>query len=761
MKKLLLVLFLVLLVSEAEAVTWYVQKSGKDTNCTTIQNTATPAGNIAAAMACAVSAGGAGNTVEIRDSVGAVYVETVSSWPSASAGNRFTLKATNPGVVTLRPSGDSKIIEGNSSHIQLGPNLILDGVNGSTYANGRCLMWNGGDDLLITGNELKNCASHGAYVSVTNLIFRGNTVHDIGRDAGTAPDFVFMTHGLYCENAGALIEQNTIYNIKGFGVHCYSDAFNLSNNVVRQNTIHDWGQDTNRQGAAILVQDSGARVYSNVLYNGDGGGAVCYHPTTDCRVYGNSINNINVDAGAGAIEIGSGSTGAIIQNNAVGTINGAGAKILNGGSGTTSDHNDTTSTPANMWNNPTAGDLTVKAGSPLLNAGVLLASPYNIDILGVVRPQGAAFDIGAYEQAGTLPVITITSPTSSPTFSVGSTPILIGGTTTQSGGTISWVNDRGGSGSQAGIANWLFAGIVLKSGVNNITVTATDGSANSSTDSIAITYIPTFPGNSLVAAYGFEEGSGTTVADSSGNGNTGTLTNGPTWTTSGRYGKALSFDGINDYVNVSGTLNNSLNLTQSFTISAWVQPSTLHTDFRAIVHKNSDPLASPYELYASTTGVCGAGAIAGFSNANGSNGLYDNACSPSPLQVNVWTHLAITYDGNNLQLYKNGALIATRSHIGYMEPSALTLQIGATEFGEYFQGQLDEIRLYNWAIPLTAGSNTVFAAACNTASEISSPSIVGDANCPIVAVAPPLALKISAGTTFKIGASAVNKLGAQ
>ena len=46
----------------------------------------------------------------------------------------------------------------------------------------------------------------------------------------------------------------------------------------------------------------------------------------------------------------------------------------------------------------------------------------------------------------------------------------------------------------------------------------------------------------LVAAYGFDEGSGTTVTDASGNGNNGTITN-ATWATTGKYGKALQFNG--------------------------------------------------------------------------------------------------------------------------------------------------------------------------------------------------------------------------
>ena len=48
----------------------------------------------------------------------------------------------------------------------------------------------------------------------------------------------------------------------------------------------------------------------------------------------------------------------------------------------------------------------------------------------------------------------------------------------------------------------------------------------------------------------FNEGVNTTTADASGNLNTGTLTNGPVWTTQGKYGNAITFDGVNDFVSV-------------------------------------------------------------------------------------------------------------------------------------------------------------------------------------------------------------------
>ena len=89
--------------------------------------------------------------------------------------------------------------------------------------------------------------------------------------------------------------------------------------------------------------------------------------------------------------------------------------------------------------------------------------------------------------------------------------------------------------------------------------------------------------SNLVAYWKFDEGAGTTTADSSGNGNTGILTNGPLWT-AGRLGKALFFDGIDDTVTVLDS--NYLDLSGSFTLSAWVNPASMFTDFRSIIAKN-------------------------------------------------------------------------------------------------------------------------------------------------------------------------------
>src|SRR5215469_593805 len=74
----------------------------------------------------------------------------------------------------------------------------------------------------------------------------------------------------------------------------------------------------------------------------------------------------------------------------------------------------------------------------------------------------------------------------------------------------------------------------------------------------------------LVAAYGFDEGSGTTVSDASGSGNNGTVANG-SWAT-GKFGQALKFNGTNTRVTVPDAA--SLHLSTGMTLEAWVNPSS-------------------------------------------------------------------------------------------------------------------------------------------------------------------------------------------
>ena len=88
----------------------------------------------------------------------------------------------------------------------------------------------------------------------------------------------------------------------------------------------------------------------------------------------------------------------------------------------------------------------------------------------------------------------------------------------------------------------------------------------------------------LVAAYAFDEGTGSTVTDLSGNGNTGTLAN-TTWS-SGKYGSALAFNGTTSQVTIPDAA--SLHLTTAMTLEAWVNPAVVTSAWRDVIYKGND-----------------------------------------------------------------------------------------------------------------------------------------------------------------------------
>ena len=107
----------------------------------------------------------------------------------------------------------------------------------------------------------------------------------------------------------------------------------------------------------------------------------------------------------------------------------------------------------------------------------------------------------------------------------------------------------------------------------------------------------------LIAAYAFDEGAGDAVTDASGLGNHGTIT-GPTWTPSGRFGGALTFDGVNDLITIADA--DSLDLTTGMTLEAWVNPSAVTRKWRDVIYKGNDI----YFLEATSTNSSRPGAAA-------------------------------------------------------------------------------------------------------------------------------------------------------
>ena len=159
---------------------------------------------------------------------------------------------------------------------------------------------------------------------------------------------------------------------------------------------------------------------------------------------------------------------------------------------------------------------------------------------------------------------------------------------------------------------------------------------------------------------------------------------GTTWTTSGKYGNALTFNGTNALVTVNNAT--SLQLTTGMTLEAWVYPTTTTACYRDVIYKGDDN----YYLEA-TSPQSGAPVTGGT--------FTSELFGTSALPVNTWSYLAATYDRSTLRLYVNGVQVASKSATAAMAVSSNPLQIGGnTIYGSYYNGVIDEVRIYNRAL---------------------------------------------------------------
>ena len=197
----------------------------------------------------------------------------------------------------------------------------------------------------------------------------------------------------------------------------------------------------------------------------------------------------------------------------------------------------------------------------------------------------------------------------------------------------------------------------------------------------------------LAAAYAFDEGTGTTVADASNHGLTGTIS-GATWTTQGKYTNALSFNGTSGYVDLGNPA--SLQMTGSMTLSAWVKATANPPDDGQIIAKSDN--VSGWQLKTSPdTGPH----TFGIAISDGSTHV--QRYSSTVRALNVWYHIAGVYNAkpHTLDIYVNGVLNngVLKGVIPASQSNAnVNVNIGRRTGGYYFKGIIDEVRLYNRAL---------------------------------------------------------------
>jgi len=188
----------------------------------------------------------------------------------------------------------------------------------------------------------------------------------------------------------------------------------------------------------------------------------------------------------------------------------------------------------------------------------------------------------------------------------------------------------------------------------------------------------------LVGWWRFDEGSGTTASDSSGNGNDGTLEGGAQWV-AGQLGPALEFNGsgarvVAPYIPLD---------SRSFTITMWVNP-VLYTGEQVVFSTGltgSTDTDMHFRIYGPDSGRV-------------RMGFYSNDLdTTTTIDQNNWYHLTFWYDfeNQNRRIYINGVLEAEGDATPYLGTTGDTV-IGAWGTGQLFQGIIDDVQIYNHAL---------------------------------------------------------------
>ncbi len=247
-------------------------------------------------------------------------------------------------------------------------NVWHDGISPASGVSG----------FQITGNHIHDvgryCETSGIGLSGMtfindNVVIEQNLIHDIGRDTtgqnGCNPGNTYWQnhdHGIYLSSGTNIIVRNNVfYNIsRGWAIQCYPDV--LSQIYIVNNTFAF--PNPHEDGHIIVAATLTNAVIANNIF---------YQPSTAGVFFdGGSTSNVTVEYNLTA-------GGTVAEGN---------------GAGVTLSNNLDNTDP--KFVNASAFNFALLAGSPAIDAGVTLPYVTN-DFLGTSRPQGAAYDIGAFE----------------------------------------------------------------------------------------------------------------------------------------------------------------------------------------------------------------------------------------------------------------------------------------------------------------------------------------------------------------------------
>lgn len=187
------------------------------------------------------------------------------------------------------------------------------------------------------------------------------------------------------------------------------------------------------------------------------------------------------------------------------------------------------------------------------------------------------------------------------------------------------------------------------------------------------------------------------MADSSGNGRSGTYSGSPTLSATGLLAgdadTSVSFDGVNDF---SSLASSSWMFVSNLTVEAWVNMDTT-TGNHDIVGRRSTAGGTneSWQLRVLSGGQVDFFIVVGTT-------FYTTYQSVSSLSAGTTYHIVATFDGGNVRLYINGVLDATHSHAGAPNNGTGPIRIGQSGYsspnGEWFDGRIDEVAFYSTAL---------------------------------------------------------------
>ena len=263
------------------------------------------------------------------------------------------------------------------------------------------------------------------------------------------------------------------------------------------------------------------------------------------------------------------------------------------------------------------------------------------------------------------------------------------------------------AGLTIGAGTGLIAGTIsagaASSSPYSASVTVTDGKGGSDTKNFTWTVQvapPSACGSdpSLVGCWPMNEGSGTTAIDSGAlPANNVTFAGDPTWV-AGQSGSAISLNGSSQY----GTTPDeaSLDIANQITLAAWIKPARQAT--QDLIKKAAMDTTNGYELSSASTDASSPAPKKVFVRLNqvaSANTYRVNSTSDYPFDGNTWMHVAATYDGVTIRLYINGIQEGSMAASIAIATNSLPLSIGAQSDGQrFFQGALDQVRVYNRAL---------------------------------------------------------------